>query len=223
MSPEETRRVLADFEAWLGDAARAGDAPPPAAPFDVAGVLGQFVALRQEVNLQTRAVRAQQEQAAAALDAVARQRGPDPADAARPLLLALVEAHDALALAGREVARQREAVLAELEATPPPPGFWARLFGAAPPRPPEAGKLRGVLDGLVKGYEMGLARLERALARHGVEPVEAVGRPFDPERMEALEPVDAPGRPRGEVAEEVRRGWAWQGRVLRFAQVRVAR
>jgi len=221
MSPEETNRVLDDFEAWLLAAGPEGPPPPPAAPFDVAGVLGQFIALRQEVNLQTRSVRAQQEQAAATLEALGRATRPAPAEASRPLLLAIVEAHDALALAGREVARAREAALAALDL--PAPGYWARLFGARPVAPDAVARLRGVLDGLVQGYEMGLARLERALARQGVEPAEAVGRPFDPERMEALEPVDAPGRARGEVAEEVRRGWDYQGRVLRFAQVRVAR
>ena len=68
-----------------------------------------------------------------------------------------------------------------------------------------------------------LQRLERAMRQHGLEPTEAVGQPFDPERMEVLEAVTDSGRPPGEVLEEVRRGYLWNGRVFRYAQVRVAR
>src|SRR5437773_901542 len=49
---------------WFGGAVAAGGAPPaaPGGGIDLATLLGHYVALRQEVNLQTRAVRAQQEQ-----------------------------------------------------------------------------------------------------------------------------------------------------------------
>ncbi|MCS6852429.1 MAG: nucleotide exchange factor GrpE [Gemmataceae bacterium] len=56
-----------------------------------------------------------------------------------------------------------------------------------------------------------------------MEPIPAVGRPFDPEFMEVLELVADTGRPEGEVVEEVRRGYLWHGRILRYAQVRVAK
>ncbi len=49
------------------------------------------------------------------------------------------------------------------------------------------------------------------MMQHGLEPIPAVGRPFDPDRMEALEVVLDSGRPSGEVVEEVRRGYLWQG------------
>ena len=39
----------------------------------------------------------------------------------------------------------------------------------------------------------------------------------------ALEAVGDSGRPSGEVLDEVRRGYLWNGRVLRYAQVRVAK
>ena len=76
--------VLADFQSWLSelaapvadDEASAADAPAEET-IDLHTLLGQFLAVRQEVNLQTRAVRAQQEQNAetlrqltAALDAL---------------------------------------------------------------------------------------------------------------------------------------------------------
>ena len=70
---------------------------------------------------------------------------------------------------------------------------------------------------------MSLQRLERALQHHGLEAIPCVGRPFDPERMEVLEVVADTGRPANEVLDEVRRGYLWNGRVFRYAQVRVAR
>jgi molecular chaperone GrpE (heat shock protein) len=79
------------------------------------------------------------------------------------------------------------------------------------------------LEGAFAGLQMGLQRLERALERNGVVPILAVGRQFDPEQMEVLEGVPGTGRPAGEVIEELRRGYLWNGRLFRCAQVRVAR
>ena len=70
---------------------------------------------------------------------------------------------------------------------------------------------------------MTVRRVDRALARHDLEPIAAEGEPFNPETMEVLEAVPANGRPSGEVVEEVRRGYRWRGRVFRCAQVRVAK
>jgi molecular chaperone GrpE len=82
---------------------------------------------------------------------------------------------------------------------------------------------RRLLGSVLTGYTMSLQRVERALRQHELEPIESVGRPFDPERMEVLEVVHDSGRPTGEVVEEVRRGYLWRGRVFRYAQVRVAK
>ena len=54
-------------------------------------------------------------------------------------------------------------------------------------------------------------------------PIDAVGRPVDPEQMIVVEVVDDPSAEPGEVVEEVRRGYTWRGRVLRLAEVRAAR
>jgi molecular chaperone GrpE len=210
---------------------------------DLATLLGHFVALRQEVNLQTRAVRAQQEQNAElvgrlgqAVEALSRPR-PEPAadDKVRPLLNTLVELHDALLLANKEVARTRETLLPALEAMagedPEPPtarSFWQRWLHPGEPEKPRPSpdateRVRAALSALVTGYGMSLERAERALRKHGLEPISAAGRPFDPELMEAVDAVAASGRPAGEVLDEVRRGYLWNGRVFRCAQVRVAR
>jgi molecular chaperone GrpE len=126
---------------------------------------------------------------------------------------------------------------------PVTPSFWARLFGLGRviaeqqatitalhrqltqerARRPAATGGPQVIASILTGYTMSLQRVERALRQHGLEPIPAVGQPFDPERMEALEVVTDSGLPPGEVVGEVRRGYLWRGRVFRFAQVRVAR
>jgi molecular chaperone GrpE len=84
-------------------------------------------------------------------------------------------------------------------------------------------RVHEALESIVVGYTMSLQRIERAIRQHGLEAIPTVGEPFDPERMEALEPVLDSGRPSGEVVAEVRRGYLWNGRVFRYAQVRVAK
>lgn len=238
--------ALADFRRWFQDAVAADGEAPPAEPapaaVDLATLLGHYVALRQEVNLQTRAVRAQQEQTADVLRQLS-QAGQE--DKLRPALMTLVELYDALALASRETRRTEESLLPlldgmaeddEEEAPPPARPFWARWLqpsSEAADRPvpggrsrearEAAGRVRAALSALVTGYTMSLDRLERALRKHGLEPLEAAGRPFDPERMEVLEAVAGSGRPAGEVLEVVRRGYLYNGRLFRAAQVRVAR
>ena len=98
-----------------------------------------------------------------------------------------------------------------------------RRDGRSRPRARIAANARQTLAATAAGYAMTLQRVERAMAQHGLEPIPAVGQPFDPDRMEVLEVVLDSGRPSGEVVEEVRRGYLWQGRVFRYAQVRVAK
>jgi molecular chaperone GrpE len=58
------------------------------------------------------------------------------------------------------------------------------------------------------------------LGREGLDPMPGVGEPFDPNLHEAVmhEPGDDD---RPTVAEEMRRGYLWKGRVLRPAMVKV--
>ncbi|HEX5272983.1 MAG TPA: nucleotide exchange factor GrpE [Gemmataceae bacterium] len=243
MTPQRVEEVLADFRAWLLGAAEPAPTPPDADAVDLHTLLAQFTALRHEVHLQTRAARAQQEQGAEALrqlgEAVAAlqqsqfashlgdEQGRD--ETLRPLLKVLVDVYDNLALAEREVRRAEENVVPQPESPPAPrapSSFWARLFGPAPPAAPQAppaDRSRQVLASILTGYTMSLQRVERALRQQGLEPIPAVGQPFDPEKMEVLEVVSDSGRPPGEVVGEVRRGYLWRGRVFRFAQVRVAK
>jgi len=265
--------VLNDFRAWLRQAAADGgngDAPSAEEEaIDLNTLLREMVALKQEVNLQTRASRTQLDhnaeavkQLTQALATVERQRGELDANGdeerLRPLLKAMVDVYDSLALARREARRVQE-ILEPLLAdagepaapdVPPPAGlaprrsFWSRWLGGGGgdnghvaalrqsvarhrelfQRQRQAGeRVRQLTTSLVTGYTMSLQRLERALQQYGLDVMECVGQPFDPERMEAVEVVQDGGRAASEVIEEVRRGYVWRGRVFRFAQVRVAR
>ncbi|MBO8141407.1 MAG: nucleotide exchange factor GrpE [Firmicutes bacterium] len=76
---------------------------------------------------------------------------------------------------------------------------------------------------LGQGVKLIRQQLADVLARHGVEPIEAVGRPFDPHTMQAVaqaEPTEAV--PDGHVLEEYRRGYRLQQKLLRPSLVKVA-
>ncbi|MYG07261.1 nucleotide exchange factor GrpE, partial [Candidatus Poribacteria bacterium] len=65
-------------------------------------------------------------------------------------------------------------------------------------------------------------QLLTALSNHGLIPIEAVGKTFDPYRHEALMAVASDEIPEGEVMEEFRRGYMLHTRVQRASQVVVS-
>ncbi len=75
---------------------------------------------------------------------------------------------------------------------------------------------------LLSGFAMIQQRLARNMANAGVIRIRTIGRTVDPEEMIVVEVVDADGQP-GQVVEEIRRGYSWQGVVLRPAEVRAIR
>jgi len=74
-----------------------------------------------------------------------------------------------------------------------------------------------------QGFEMVLAQFQQVLREAGVEPVEAVGQPFDPHRHEALGHQDSEDHPEGHVISQTRKGYKLKDRLLRPASVFVAR
>jgi molecular chaperone GrpE len=77
--------------------------------------------------------------------------------------------------------------------------------------------------GMREGVAMVRKNLASVLLGEGVRPIEALGRPFDPELHEAMARVD--GAPSGEdvVVEEIRKGYILKDRVLRPSMVKVGR
>jgi molecular chaperone GrpE len=266
MTPESIDALLARFRDWLTTQPDDHAEPAPAdlleEPLDLASILREFVALRHEVNLHTKATRTLNEHAEQLLARLAASQPPAPpanetADATAtppPYLHTLLEMHDALLLVSRESARiqtQLASALAQATADDQPPAdpqtpkltWWMRQSGAAAIIAAQqqaitqlrlhlasAASYRAVIERAVRmlqastaGFQLALARVERQLAAHDLQPIPTQGVPFDPERMEAVEVIAGePGQP-GEPVEELRCGWLWRGRVLRFAQVRLRR
>ncbi len=79
-------------------------------------------------------------------------------------------------------------------------------------------------DAFAAGVALIRDRLFQVLASEGVEPIETVGRPFDPSLAEAVaaEETDDPARD-NLVLREVEKGYTLGGTLLRAARVKVAR
>jgi molecular chaperone GrpE len=78
-------------------------------------------------------------------------------------------------------------------------------------------------DPLSAGLRSLLEQMETILARQGVQRIGAPGEPFDPERHEAVDVQTTDEVPDRSVVSVVRSGYALGDRVLRPAQVVVAR
>ena len=61
------------------------------------------------------------------------------------------------------------------------------------------------------------------MASEQVAHLACEGKPVDPELMTVIEVVDEPRERPGTVAKELRRGYTWRGRVIRFAEVQAVR
>lgn len=75
--------------------------------------------------------------------------------------------------------------------------------------------------GLYSGVELTLRDFLAALARHGVERIEVLGEPFDPELHEAIGAAPHPTLPPGTVMHVELPGYTYQDRLLRPARVMV--
>jgi molecular chaperone GrpE len=78
-------------------------------------------------------------------------------------------------------------------------------------------------DRMLKGVEMVLGALREVLEGEGLVKIEAEGKPFDPERHEAVIAVELEGTAPGTVVGIVRTGYELGGKVLRPAMVKVAK
>jgi len=76
---------------------------------------------------------------------------------------------------------------------------------------------------LQAGLSMVFQQLKGALAEAGLEEVDAVGKPFDPNFHEALSQKETPDVPEGHVVQQVRKGYKLRDRLLRPASVVVAK
>ena len=75
----------------------------------------------------------------------------------------------------------------------------------------------------LRGLQLTLQKLHDVLVSLGVQPIEAVGAPFDPKQHEAIGSEESTELPEGTVVSELRRGYRTHDRVLRPSLVKLAR
>lgn len=85
-----------------------------------------------------------------------------------------------------------------------------------------ATRTSGVDEDYRKGVELIYKQLADTLAAAGLEPVEAIGQPFDPNLHHAVERVETTAHPDQEVLATLQKGYRLRQRLLRPAMVRVA-
>jgi molecular chaperone GrpE len=73
-----------------------------------------------------------------------------------------------------------------------------------------------------RGVELIYQRLYETLKKMGLEPIEVVGKPFDPNVHQAVERVETDEADDHTVLGEFQRGYNFKGKLLRPAMVRVA-
>jgi molecular chaperone GrpE len=218
------------------------------AEFGLCTLVEEFTALRHELKLQTKSTRGLEEesqsQSAALRLAIDTFHAVQPKEAlaawsaGKGLAIALVDLDESLdrgrtqiERAGRtlvdEPARALPVALDELYASQ---SWVLRLLSRHYHRQARAmaakhgRKERETLfAALLEGYGLIQGRLTRALAADHVQRIATLGKPVDPERMIVVEVVEAPEKAPGTVVEEVRRGYTWNDRVLRCAEVRASR
>jgi molecular chaperone GrpE len=77
-------------------------------------------------------------------------------------------------------------------------------------------------EGVTAGLDMVQRQLHEILAKHGVEPIEAQGQPFDPNLHDAVMQQPSREHPEGTVVSELSKGYTIRERVLRPSKVAVS-
>jgi molecular chaperone GrpE len=184
-----------------------------------------MTALTQEIKLQGRAFQelnltlaAQTEKVSEELRALYSERErTQQRDAERrcrrEILSALIDLRDRLGR-GRESVREREVGIAMAART----GWWKRVLAK-----PTADPTVEAVQALVRGYELGIERLDQTLDEFNAREIRCQGESFDPRRMNAIESEESPTAAPNTVLEVYRSGYEWNGEVFRPAQVKVSR
>ncbi|MGD8352525.1 MAG: nucleotide exchange factor GrpE [Pseudomonadota bacterium] len=77
-------------------------------------------------------------------------------------------------------------------------------------------------DSILEGVRMVNTQLHSVLGACGLEPVQAVGGPFDPQYHEAIGVLPSEEHDEGTVISELQKGYSLKGRILRPSIVHVA-
>jgi molecular chaperone GrpE len=237
----DREQILRRFETLL-DAALAVEEPPSGIDAEIlASVMAGAVddsqrcdsyalwaamtALTQEIKLQGRAFQELNHTLAGQTEKIAEELRVVYAERERTMqreterrcrkeaLRTLIDLRDRLGR-GRESVAARQAEMA----TAPRAGWWARVFGKTKDDPAGAS-----VSALIRGYELGIERLDQTLDEFNAREIRCQGESFDPRRMNAIESEESAKVPADVVLEVYLSGYEWNGEVLRPAQVKVSR
>jgi molecular chaperone GrpE len=216
--------------------------------FGLIDLVKEFTALRQEIKLETKSARSLQEQAEALLpplrQAIEHFRSVVPREeqaawnAGKALAEGLATLDEALDRGRTQIEKARELLVDEQaraltealdQLFKSQSWFRRRRLRRYHEKVMEVvrkdaqGPRRHWFESLLEGYGLMQNRLRRVMQAEDIERIESLGRQVDPELMIVVEVVDEPDVPAGTVIEELRRGYLWQGRVVRHAEVKAAR
>jgi molecular chaperone GrpE len=76
---------------------------------------------------------------------------------------------------------------------------------------------------LIEGSELIYKKLRSLLEKEGLEPLESVGQEFDPDKHDALMQMESEDVKSGHVLDQHLKGYTLNGKVIRHAQVIVAK
>ena len=225
------------------------DEPAPQLPaVGLIPLIEAFTALRHETKLQTKSSRGLEDSVQSALHGLetairqfqtVQSREEEAASrAAKPFAEALAGLDEALVRGAEAVAAShRQATQAvpqqlqnSLDERFQQLSWWQRWLARGWHRHVQnaceeeiSAAIAAALRRAMEGYELIQARLQRVMHEQGVTRIECLGKPVDPARMTVVELVDDSAAEPEAVLEEVRPGYTYRGKVIRFAEVRAAR
>ncbi|MGB5064722.1 MAG: nucleotide exchange factor GrpE [Candidatus Competibacter sp.] len=214
MDTARKEHLLERFRAYLDELPDADPTAEENRHTNLYSLFAELVALKNEVKLESRQVKtvleefravfetlqASQSQLGGELDH-ARNALPEQRRAAlKPILLELLDLHDRLEAGLRALQNYRPSPLSRL-----------------------CRREQTLLQAVAQGQEISLRRLDQILNTQQVTALAARSQPLDPHTMRAAELDRRPDLANGIVTEELRKGYTWQGELLRLAEVKVNR
>ena len=214
MDTEAKERLIEEFSAcldgWDPDDDAAADDETGEPLVNLALLFSELSVLRNEVRVQARQFKTtldemraltellseQNKRLARDLERARETQGVTQRQAERRLLLDLIDLRDRIA-----------AAMAVFEGYQP--GFFSRL----------ATQETRLAQGLGEGIALTLSRLDDALLERHVRPIEAVGKPLDPNTMRVVGVKHEAQRSAGEVPSVARWGYLRDEELLRLAEV----
>lgn len=77
-------------------------------------------------------------------------------------------------------------------------------------------------DAFIQGMRQTHKQLAQTLSELGVEPIEAVGKTFNPDFHNAVMHIEDEAEPENTIVEEFQKGYMMNGTVVRYSMVKVA-